>query len=125
MSEIPHRVVVTSPRTRTAKRHPNGVAPVSRGDEHAEFAQSSLRPLIRSQLRLSLTVCGVLVITVGGLPALFLLVPGVRELAVLGVPLPWVVLAGLIYPLFVGCAWWYVRRAERIEGEFIDRGGDR
>ncbi len=38
----------------------------------------------------------------------------------LGVPLAWAVLAGLIYPAFVAGAWLYVRQAERNERDFAE-----
>ncbi|MQA84458.1 MAG: hypothetical protein GEV03_07510 [Streptosporangiales bacterium] len=116
MSE--RRVVVTSPRTRAATRPRY---PATREiDEQTRLGEVYMRSLVRSQLRLSLFVCTVLACVVGGLPALFLLIPGLRELRLLGVPLPWVILAGLIYPMFVGCAWWYVRQAERTEKDFAE-----
>ena len=79
-----------------------------------------MRSLIRSQLRLALSVCTLLACVVGGLPALFLLAPGLARLRLLGVPLPWVLLAGLIYPVFVICAFGYVRQAERTENDFAE-----
>jgi hypothetical protein len=65
-------------------------------------------------------LCLVLVFVVGGIPALFALFPGLREQRLLGLPLAWVVLAGLIYPWFVACGWWYVRQAERNERDFAE-----
>ena len=35
-------------------------------------------------------------------------------------PVTWIVLGGLVYPLFVLLAWRYVRRAERNERDFAD-----
>jgi hypothetical protein len=57
---------------------------------------------------------------VGGLPLLFLLVPDLMEVRLLGIPLPWVVLAGLIYPAFIVGAWLYIRQAERNERQFSE-----
>jgi hypothetical protein len=79
-----------------------------------------MRSLIRTQFRLALFVCTVLACVVGGLPLLFLLVPDLRAVRVLGLPMPWVVLAGLIYPAFVIGAWLYVRQAERNERHFAE-----
>ncbi len=76
--------------------------------------------LIRSQLRLALLVIAVLGVVVAALPALFTLVPGVREAAIGGVPLPWIVLGFLVYPLLLGLGWFYVRQAERTEHDFSD-----
>lgn len=114
----PRREVVTSPRT-TAARHPR--YPVTREiDEQTRLGEVYMRSLVRTQFRLALFVCTVLGCVVGGLPLLFLLVPELREVLLLGIPLPWAVLAGLIYPAFVIGAWLYVRQAERNERHFAE-----
>jgi len=89
-------------------------------DEQTGLGEVYMRSLIRSQLRLGLTVCTVLGVLVGGLPLLFGLVPELREARVGGLPLAWLLLAGLIYPMFVLCGWWYVRQAERNERDFAE-----
>ena len=43
-----------------------------------------------------------------------------RETELFGLPLPWLVLAGLVYPAAVLAGWWYARRAERAEREFAE-----
>ena len=118
MSAKPRRVVVTSPRTAAAQRPRY---PVTREiDEQTKLGEVYMRSLIRTQLRLALFVCTVLAALIGGLPLLFLMVPELREVEILGIPLPWVVLAGLIYPAFVVGAWLYVRHAERNERHFAE-----
>ncbi|TMQ88579.1 DUF485 domain-containing protein [Actinomadura soli] len=123
------RVLVTGPRTRTVRRPRY---PVTREiDEQTGLGEAYMRSLVRTQLRLAIRLCLVLAAVVAGLPLLFALVPEVREQEVLGAPLPWVLLGGLIYPWFVACGWWYVRQAERNEDDFaelVDRSladGDR
>ncbi|MEO3814141.1 hypothetical protein ABGB17_34520 [Sphaerisporangium sp. B11E5] len=116
--ERPRREVVTSPRT-TAARRPRYPATMEI-DEQTRLGEVYMRSLVRTQFRLGLFVCTVLGCVVGGLPLLFLLVPHLRDLRVAGLPLPWVVLAGLIYPAFVVGAWLYVRQAERNERHFSD-----
>ncbi|WP_242675947.1 hypothetical protein [Streptosporangium minutum] len=117
-TDRPRREVVTSPRTMAA-RHPR--YPVTREiDEQTRLGEVYMGSLIRTQFRLALFVCTVLGCVVGGLPVLFLLVPELREARLLGIPLPWVVLAGLIYPAFVIGAWLYVRQAERNERHFAE-----
>lgn len=118
MSEKSRRVVVTSPRTRAATRPRY---PVTREiNEQTGLGEVYMRSLMRAQLRLAALVCVMLTCVVGGLPALFMLAPGLKKLHLLGIPLPWVLLAGLIYPMFVACAWWYIRQAERTERDFSD-----
>jgi hypothetical protein len=53
-------------------------------------------------------------------PLLFHLVPAVADVRVAGVPVPWLVLGALVYPLLIGLGLFYVRRAERHEREFAD-----
>lgn len=118
MSDKSRRVVVTSPRTRAATRPRY---PVTREiDEQTGLGEVYMRSLMRAQLRLAVLVCLMLTCVIGGLPALFMLAPGLTELHLFGIPLPWVLLAGLIYPMFVACAWWYIRQAERTERDFSD-----
>ncbi|MFI9555760.1 hypothetical protein [Nonomuraea endophytica] len=112
------RVTVTSPRTAAARRRRY---PATREiDEQTVVGEVYMRSLLRTQFRLALFVCTVLACVIGGLPLLFLLLPDVRGLHLLGVPLPWAVLACLIYPAFVVGAWLYVRQAERNERHFAD-----
>ncbi|NBE98060.1 hypothetical protein FE391_31460 [Nonomuraea sp. KC401] len=112
------RITVTSPRT-TAARRPR--YPATREiDEQTGLGEVYMRSLLRTQFRLALFVCTVLACVIGGLPLLFLLMPDLSEVHLLGVPLAWAVLAGLIYPAFVVGAWLYVRQAERNERHFSD-----
>ncbi|MEU6741656.1 hypothetical protein [Streptosporangium sandarakinum] len=122
----PRREVVTSPRT-TATRHPR--YPATREiDEQTRLGEVYMRSLVRTQFRLALFVCTVLGCVAGGLPLLFMLVPELGSARLLGVPVPWALLAGLVYPGFVAGAWLYVRQAERNERHFadlVDRPGGR
>lgn len=117
-AEPPRRVAVTSPRTAAARRPRY---PATREiDEQTRLGEVYMHSLLRTQFRLALFVCTVLACVVGGLPLLFLLIPELREVHLLGVPLPWAVLGGLIYPAFVIGAWLYVRQAERNERHFAE-----
>ncbi|REE99399.1 hypothetical protein DFJ69_4911 [Thermomonospora umbrina] len=108
-------MLVTSPRMRAARRPRRKVT--REIDEQTGLGEAYMRSLVRAQLRLALGVCAVLGVAVGGLPLVFAAAP---DLEVLGLPLPWVLLAGLVYPLFVAGGWWYVRQAERNERDFAD-----
>lgn len=111
-------MLVTSPRMRAARRPRR---PVTREiDEQTGLGEAYMRSLVRAQLRLGLGVCAALAVVVGGLPLLFAVAPELRGLRVAGLPLPWLLLAGLIYPVFVAGGWWYVRQAERNERDFAD-----
>ena len=112
----PRRVRVTSPRTgATARRR---VAPTTHIDQRTSLGSVYLGSLLRAQLRLAAGVLGTVLLVVAALPLLFALVPRLSRVIVLGVPLPWVVLAFAAYPGFVLAGWVFVRRAERNEATF-------
>jgi hypothetical protein len=114
----PGRVRVTSSRRGAA---PARSRPVSSDlDEQTELGDVYLDGLMREQLRLSLAVLALTVVGLATLPLLLTFVPATRTVAVLGVGLPWVVLAVGVYPAAWGLARWYVRQSERIESDFTE-----
>ncbi|MDP9394083.1 MAG: hypothetical protein M3Q27_07430 [Actinomycetota bacterium] len=110
---------MTSPRARAARR------PVAGGvtfdiDEQTVVGEVYLRTLMRAQLRLALVVLAGVGLVLGGLPLLFLVIPEARTLRVAGVPLPWLVLGGGVYPVLVAAAALHIRASERAEREFVE-----
>jgi putative solute:sodium symporter small subunit len=91
---------------------------VSEIDAQSELGEIYLRTLLRAQLRLALAVLTTLALTIGLLPLVFWLAPGLTTQHVLGMPVSWVVLGFGCYPVLVLLAWRYVRRAERNERAF-------
>jgi hypothetical protein len=120
----PKRVRVTSPRASATQRQPTR-AGTREIDEQTRIGEVYMNSLIHAQLRLALTVIGGTAATLGGLPLLFALVPASRTFAVLGLPLPWLLLGILIYPVTYLAARYYVRHAERIEAAFTEFVGKR
>ena len=117
MSDPPRRVRGTSPRTGAARTRR---VPISRQiEQHTEVGEIYLTSLKRTQLRQALRVLGVVALTVGSLPVVFGVWPGLADHIVLGVPLPWVVLAFAVYPFLFGCGWWFTRRSEHHEATFV------
>jgi putative solute:sodium symporter small subunit len=116
-SEPPERVRVTSPWTERPRLRPRRTA-TSEIDAQSEVGEIYLRTLLRAQLRLGLSFLVILGLTVGMLPLLFHLAPGLARVPVLGMPLSWVVLAFGCYPVLVLLGWRYVRLAERNERAF-------
>jgi len=114
--EPPRRVVVTAPPARRRRR----TTITSEIDAQTQLGEVYVRSLVRAQLRLALVVCGVLGMTVGLLPVLFVVVPALGDVHLLGVTLPWVVLGVCCYPVLIALAAWYVRRAERNERAFVE-----
>ena len=61
------------------------------------------------------------VVVLGGIPLLFCARPGrPARSSVFGLPLPWVMLGIVVYPVVYVAARVYVRNAERIEAEFTE-----
>lgn len=116
--ESPARVRVTSPRASAARAREVSIA--SEIDAQTSLGEVYISSLMRSQLRLAVVVVGVLGSTIGALPLVFHLLPGVRRLGVLGVPVPWLVLSVVAFAEIVGLGWFYVRQAERNEDDFSD-----
>lgn len=81
--------------------------------------------LVRTQLLLALRVSVVALIGLGVLPALFIAVPVIGQVEVLGIRLPWLLLGVLVYPFLLGLGWWYVTSAEAAEQDFADDVADR
>ncbi len=117
--DAPRRVRVTSPRTSAARRTA-GHTGTREIDEQTRVGEVYMSSLIQSQLRLALAVIAGTVVGLGSLPLLFFLVPATRTLGVFGIPLPWVLLGIVVYPVVYVAARIYVRNAERIEAEFTE-----
>ena len=79
-----------------------------------------LRRLIRSQLSLSAVALVAFGGIIGALPLALLLLPGLQDVSVLGIPLPIVIIAWPPFPLFIAIAALYERRAEALEESFRD-----
>jgi len=115
----PRRVRVTSPRRDATLRGP--VRPLTADiDERTGLGEVYMAALMRAQLRLGLSVLLATAVLLGGLPLLFLVVPGASDVRVGPVPLPWLALGVLAYPVVVVAARYYVRHSERIERDFTD-----
>lgn len=118
MSRPPERVRVTRTRRNVQSEYPRTVREEITGD--SRLGATYVSSLIRAQLQLTLGVIAAGLMTLGALPLIFALVPPVRSLSVLGVPLAWPVLGVVVYPVIVLVARWYTRAGERLEAEFND-----
>jgi hypothetical protein len=112
-------VRVTSPLMGAARRVPH--RPATREiDEQTGLGEVYMRSLLRSQLRLALSVLAATAVLLGGLPVMFAVAPAVAQAHLLGLPLPWLLLGALAYPMLWLAARYYVRQAERNESDFTD-----
>jgi hypothetical protein len=117
------RVRVTSPRTGATRRAPSrsGTRDIAEQmTEQTGVGEVYTRSLLRTQLRLGLSVVAVVGLGIGSLPALFALEPQLAAVRVLTVPLPWVLVGVAVYPVLLAVAWWHVRASERAERDFAD-----
>jgi O-antigen ligase len=120
----PRRVVVTHPRT-TSARSPR--IPAGSLDRQADLDLDEvlLRSLIAAQLRLSLLVGTGAIGILLGLPLLILAVPAMQEVYVARVPVGWLALAIGVFPAVIAAGAIYVRAAERYERRYRDLRDDR
>ena len=79
-----------------------------------------LRRLVRAQLTLSLLALVAFAGILGALPLLLYLAPGLRSVSFAGIPLPILLVALPLFPLFVGLGWLYQRRADALDDAFRD-----
>jgi hypothetical protein len=117
--EAPRRVRVTSPR-REARRRGAQRPAAQELEEQTGLGEVYLSALLRAQLRLSVAILLGISLVVLGLPALFILLPAAQGWQVGPIPLAWLAIGVLIYPVVFLAARIYVAQAERIEREFSD-----
>lgn len=120
MSPEPHdarppRVRVTGPpRPRSRSTTPGPL------DAETPLGGLYVGSLLRAQRQQALRLLALLVLTIGALPLMFWFFPHLVDVQVAGVPLPWLLVGGATYPVLLGLGWWHLRRAERIEQDFLD-----
>ncbi|MFO7191491.1 MULTISPECIES: hypothetical protein [Thermocrispum] len=108
------RVAVMSPQTRLARsrRRLRGRWRMPRLDP--DDAERALRNY-RLQRRRGVAALVLIFAMLLGLPLLLRVAPGLTDVRLLGIPVSWLVLAVLPYPLMSWLAGWQLRRAERVE----------
>jgi hypothetical protein len=89
-------------------------------EEQTPVGEVLVRGLIRTQLALAVRISLLVAALFGAQPVLFALFPRAARVEVVGLPLPWLLLGVLAYPVVFGIAWAYVRAAERNERHFTD-----
>lgn len=89
-------------------------------DAQTALGEALVDSLIRAQLRLAIVIVIVVALTLGALPLAFRFAPAVVDAHIAGIPLPWLLLGFLAYPLLLALGWYFVVHAERNEATFID-----
>ncbi|WP_433470908.1 hypothetical protein [Saccharomonospora azurea] len=87
--------------------------------EQTSWGKLLVKDLVKVQLRAGLLLFGLVVVALGVLPLLFHHAPELAAWRVIGIPLPWIVLGILPFPLLFGVGLWYNRLAERHERDFV------
>jgi hypothetical protein len=113
----PQRVRVVLGDMTQARRTPPVRAEL---DQQTGVGEVLVRGLVRAQLGLAVRMAALVALSVGSLPLLFVLFPGLAGITLFGVRLPWLLLGVAAYPLFVGAGWIYTRGAERNERDFVE-----
>jgi hypothetical protein len=114
------RVTVRNPRGRATRTTAPGERALAELAEQTEVGEVLLRSLTRAQLMLAIRIFAVFGFFLLGLPALFASQPRLADFRVFGLPLPWLVLGGAVYPLLVLLGVLYIRQAERNERDFVE-----
>jgi hypothetical protein len=110
------RLAVTSPQTRLA--HAQGRASGPWRVPRLDAAETSRAvALYRRQRRPAAITLAGLGLLLCGLPVTFTLWPGLDQVRVFDIPLSWLMLGVLPFPLMVLLGWWQLRHAERVEDE--------
>lgn len=112
----PVRRRVTHPRT-DGVRVPVRQLYAREIDEQTHLGEVYVTALLRTQRRHAAATCAA---TAAVLLTFAALASSLAHVHVVGVPLPWLVLAVLGYPLLIGLGWLSVRVAERVERDFAD-----
>jgi hypothetical protein len=108
------RVAVTSPQTRVAlagRRTGAPFVPPHLAPADAERA----RRIHHRQLRYALTVLAMLAALLLGLPLVLAGAPALDAVRFVGIPISWLAVAVLPFPLLALLAGWQLRKAERAE----------
>ncbi|MCT2586600.1 hypothetical protein [Actinophytocola gossypii] len=88
-------------------------------EEQTSYGEALVTNFIRSQLKWSVLLGGIVLAYLAALPALFYFVPALTDVSVAGVPLPWLLVGVAPFPLLFGVAYWYNSKAERQEQAFV------
>jgi hypothetical protein len=116
----PRRVAVTSPQTRVALGGRRG--PPARAPKLGPAELQRAEEIRRLQLRRAVTALVAGAAFLVGLPLLLDLAPALDRVRLLGVPVSWLAVAVLPWPVLAGLAWWQLRRAEAAEREADEPG---
>ena len=88
--------------------------------EQTSYGEVLLGDLVRRQLLLGLSVAAVFLALLAALPVINALAPDLVATPLLGLPISWLVLAALVYPLLWALGAYFVATARKYEDDFTD-----
>lgn len=89
-------------------------------EEQTSWGEVLIKDLAKRQLRTGLVLAALVVAVLCAMPLAFFLSPTFAGLTVLGMPLAWLLLGVLPFPVLFGVGLVYNRLAERNERDFVD-----
>lgn len=89
-------------------------------EEQTSVGEVLVRNLMRTQLKTALWLATLVVVLLGALPLAGYFSPTFAHVTVVGVRLQWLLLGVLPFPLLFGVGYWYHRKAEHLERDFVD-----
>lgn len=89
-------------------------------EEQTSWGELLIKDLVKAQLKTGMLLWGLVIVVLCSLPALFYFLPGFGRVTFIGVPLAWLLLGVVPFPLLFGVGIWYNRLAERHERDFVD-----
>lgn len=110
------RVVLADPRSRST---PTLRARVEL-EEQTSWGEALIKDLVKRQIRTALGLALLVLLTLASLPVAFYLSPGFAAIRVIGVPLAWLLLGILPFPLLFVVGLVYNRLAEGHERDFVN-----
>lgn len=109
------RVVLADP-----KQRPSSMRPRVELEQSSTWGTGMVGDLARRQLRAAVGVGAVVALSLGALPLLYFLLPTFASLTVFGVPVAWLSLGVLPFPLLFGAGMCYSHIADRNESTFVE-----
>src|SRR5262249_15525435 len=88
--------------------------------EQTPYGEVLLDDLVRRELMLGVSVAAVFLVLLAALPVLNALAPSLVATLVFGLPLSWLTLAVLVYPLLWVLGAYFVTTAKKYEDDFTD-----
>ncbi|WP_086818576.1 hypothetical protein [Allokutzneria sp. NRRL B-24872] len=113
------RVKVVLAERRGARRILRPMAQLEGQD--TPIAESVVKELVRRQLKIAISLAGLVLALYAGLPVLFVMVPEIGEAVIFGIRLPWLLVGGLAYPFMVVVGMFFNRAVERNEAKFANQ----